>query len=83
MISIQEVLISTASGVALWIFRKLAASLKRIADDFDEIKKLPTKLEQLTEQFNHRMELTERRQDAHNEQIKILFEKLIEQGPNK
>ena len=78
---VHDVLLSTGSAIGLWILRKIATTLNDLSRDFHELKSLPERMEKLTVTFTEQIKETKDQQNIQGQQIQLLIEKLIEQGP--
>lgn len=80
--STNELLISAATGVGLFFLRKVTVCLKQMVVEFQTLRELPIRMEtairELTQKFDQRMTVNEKRQEVLEEQFRTIVDRLLQ-----
>jgi len=79
---LREALTTSGMGAGLWLLRKVTVSLKEMVIEFQTLRELPNRMEtalrDVTERFDERMTLNEKRQEILETQFRVVVDRLLQ-----
>lgn len=80
--TLRELLTTVGMGAGLWLLRKVTVSLKEMVVEFQTLRALPERMENalrdVTERFDQRMTINEKRQEILETQFRVVVDRLLQ-----
>lgn len=80
--TLNEALSTAGLAAGLWLLRRVTISLRQMVVEFQTLRELPNRMEaalrDLTERFDERMTLNERRQEILETQFRVVVDRLLQ-----